>query len=140
MVQPIILHAQHAINCANIIEQAARAQKYFKHKQLLLVPYRCQEVNHNNRLITGTFVNPMWKVFERNLLCGGGHFTHSYVKTPSFSIEITPHEFKDYHIFGQSYIYANKVRACPATLLPNSILLFPVHKDIAQPLINNKLM
>lgn len=141
-MSPFIFHTQHAVSCSKFVKHYAQGIKHFKHNDLILLPYHCKEINHNNRLILGNFIYPMWKPFERTLLSKGGRFTHSYIKMPEFSMELTPNQsmFKDYHIFGQGYLHTNKVRACEATLVPNSILFFELHRDIAKPLIDHQLI
>ena len=139
---PFIFHTQQAVNSTKFIRNYVEGLKHFKHNNLILLPYHCKEVNHNNRLISGSFIYPMWKPFERTLLSRGANFVYSYVKTPDFSIEVTPNPsaFKDYHIFGQGYLHTNKVRACEATLVPNSILFFQLHRDVAKPLVDHQLI
>ncbi len=138
----LTFHTQHTINCAKFVKYYAQGIKHFKHNDLVLLPYHCKDVNHNNRLITGNFIYPMWKPFERTLLSKGGNFTHSYIVAPEFTISAIPggHTFREYHIFGQGYLNTTKVRACAATLVPNSILFFPIHRNVAKPLIDHCLI
>jgi hypothetical protein len=139
---PFIFHTHQAVSCSKFIKNYIQGQKHFKHNDLILLPYHCKEINHTNRLITGNFIYPMWKPFERTILSKGGHFTHSYVKMHQISMEITPNPsmFKDYHIFGQGYLHTNKVRVCEATLVPNSILFFQLHRNVAKPLIDHQFI
>jgi hypothetical protein len=91
-------------------------------------------------MIFGRFIYPMWNTLERVILARGAIFNHSYIKGNDFTIEFNPTTFRDYHIFGQTFVYANGIKACEHTLLENSILFFAVDKSIAEPLIKSELL
>jgi hypothetical protein len=135
-----ILHCQHQINHSKFINHFIKGEKYFKHFNHYLIPYHCKDVNHNNCLIIGNFINPMWAPVERAMLTNANEFNYNYIKGKDFTIEYTPRKLTNYHIFGERRVYPNSILAYKNTLQPDSILLFPIHKDIAQPLINNQLL
>ena len=140
MSSQVIFHTSKQINCAKIINQFIKGDKYVKCYNQYLIPYHCHNINPENRMIFGRFLNPMWNTLERALLSRGTVFNHSYIKRNDFTIEINPNTFRDYHIFGQTFVYANGIKAYEHTLNTNSILLFPIDKTIAEPLIANYLL
>ena len=140
MSPQVFFHTQHNINCAKIINQFIKGDKHIKYYNKYLIPYHCKEINHPNRMIYGKFVYPMWNTLERTILTRGAVFNHSYIKGKDFSIEFIPSTFRDYHIFGQTFVYANGIKACEHTLQSNSILFFSIDKAIAEPLIKGHLL
>jgi hypothetical protein len=136
----MIIHSQHKINCNKIISHFLNGGRYFKHYNKYLIPYYCRDINHTNRIIDGRFTVPMWNVLERHILSQGSTFDYSYFKGDNFVIEMTPTTFHNYHILGAKRIYADGVYACNHTLMPNSILLFPLERHIAEPLIDRQLL
>lgn len=140
MASQVIFHTQNNINCNKIINQLIKGDKYVKHYNKYLIPYYCKQINHPNRVIYGNFVYPMWNTLERTILSRGAIFNYSYIKGKDYVIECNPSTFRDYHIFGETFVYPNGVKACEHTLLPNSMLLFSIDKDIALPLIQNQLL
>jgi hypothetical protein len=140
MASQVIFHTQNNINCNKIINQLIKGEKYVKHYNKYLIPYHCTQINHPNRVIYGKFVYPMWNTLERTILSRGAIFNYSYIKGKDYVIECNPSTFRDYHIFGETFVYANGVKACEHTLLPNSMLLFSIDKDVALPLIQNQLL
>ena len=82
----------------------------------------------------------MWNTLERTILARGAIFSHSYMKGKDYVLEFNPTTFRDYHIFGQTFVYANGIKACEHTIQPNSILFFSIDKAIAEPLINHQLL
>jgi hypothetical protein len=135
-----IIHSNQQINISKYIDYLLKGEKYFKYYNHYLIPYQCQSVNHNNRLIIGNFVYPMWNTIEKAILSHNIDFKYNYVRGKDFTIEYNPRRLNDYHISGKMNIFPNKIRAYSNTLQPNSILLFPIHKKIAQPLIDNQLL
>jgi hypothetical protein len=136
----IILHSQYHINPTKFVNHFNKGEKYFKYLNYYLIPYHCKDVNHNNRLVIGNFIYPMWAIIERSMLTRSNIFNYTYIKGKDFTIEYTPNSLTNYHIFGTHRVYPNGILANNITLQPNSILLFPIHKDIATPLINNQLI
>lgn len=136
-----ILHCQQQLNCSKFINHFIKGDyKYFKHYNHYLIPYHCKVVNHNNHLIIGNFIHPMWATVERAILSKSNEFNFNYLRGKDFTIEYTPSKLTNYHIFGQHRVYPNSIQAYTNTLQPNSLLLFPIHKNIATPLINNQLL
>jgi hypothetical protein len=135
-----ILHSHHHINPTKFINHFNKGEKYFKHFNNYLIPYHCKDVNHNNRLVIGKFIYPMWATIERAMLTKSNEFNYTYIKGKDFTIEYMPSSLTNYHIFGTHNVYPNGILANNMILQPNSILLFPIHKDIATPLINNQLL
>ena len=140
MSSPILFHTSHSIKCSKIMNQFMKGEKYIKCYNKYLIPYHCAKINHENRMIFGRFIYPIWNTLERTILARGTVFNYSYIKGKDYTIEINPSIFKDYHIFGQTFVYANGIKVCEHTLQENSILLFPIDKVIAEPLIKNHLL
>ena len=140
MSSPIIFHTQHNINCAKIINQFMKGDKYIKCYNKYLIPYQCNHINRPYRIIYGNFVYPMWNTLERTILSKGTTFNYSYIKGKDFITEVNPSTLGDYNIFTHTFLYANGIEACEHTLQPNSILLFSIDKAIAEPLIQNQLL
>jgi hypothetical protein len=140
MTSQIVIHSQNSINCKKIISQLLKGNQYIKYYNNYLIPYTCLDINHQNRIINGKFINPIWNVIERRILTGGGNFNYSYVKGKDFTLEFEPNKLRDYHIFGRTYVYANAIEISDTLLRPNTILLFSLDKNIAEPLIQNKLI
>lgn len=140
MSSQVIFHTQRSINCAKIVNQFIKGEKYIKCYNKYLIPYHCREINQSNRMIYGKFVYPMWNTLERTILARGAIFSHSYMKGKDYVLEFNPTTFRDYHIFGQTFVYANGIKACEHTIQPNSILFFSIDKAIAEPLINHQLL
>ena len=140
MSSQVIFHTQHNINCAKIVNQFIKGDKYIKCYNKYLIPYHCKQINQPNRMIYGKFVYPMWNTLERTILSRGALFNYSYMKGKDFVIEFNPSTFRDYHIFGQTFVYANGIKACEHTLQPNSILFFSIDKAVAEPLIRQQLL
>jgi hypothetical protein len=136
----VIFHTQHSINCANIIRQFAKGEKYLSHKNLYLLPYHCKDVNHQQRLIVGGFINPLWNSLERTILTKSNNFDYTYIRGHNFLFEYDSDSKKKYHIFGDKHVYANAIQLDDNFLGSSSILLFPIQKDIAEPLISHKLL
>lgn len=135
-----IIHSHHQINPSKLLSQLVKGEKYFKHYNHYLIPYQCQDINHNNRLIMGNFMYPMWNTLERAILSQCSDFNFNYLKGNDFTIEYMPSRLTDYHIFGRRNVFPNRIRVYSNTLQSNSILLFPIPKEIAVPLIENKLL
>ena len=135
-----IIHSCHQINPSKILSHLVKGEKYFKHYNTYLIPYQCQDINYNNRLIMGNFIYPMWNTLERAILSNNTDFSYNYLKGNDFTIEYVPSKLGDYHIFGNRCIYPNRIRANSNTLQPNSMLLFPIPKELAIHLIENKLL
>ncbi len=141
MTANLIIHSSHHINCSKFINHFTKVGgNHFKYYNNVLVPYFCKEVNHNNRIIVGKFIWPVWHTLERTILSRGAHFNCTYIIGKDFTIEHKPSEFKNYHIFGSSNIFANKIQAFEGTLHPNSILLFSIPSEVAKPLIDRQLL
>lgn len=141
MSSPILFHTSHSIKCSKIINQIIKGEKYIQYYNQYLIPYHCHTINQENRMIFGRFIHPLFRnTLERTILARGTVFSHSYIKGNEFIFEVNPSTFKEYHIFGQTFIYANGIQVCEHTLKPNSILLFPIDKTIAEPLIINQLL
>lgn len=145
MSSPIIFHTQYNINCAKIINQFIKGDKYIKCYNKYLIPYQCNYINYPYRIIYGNFVYPMWNTLERKILSKGATFNYSYIKGKDFITEVNPSTLGDYNIFTyniftNSFMYVNGIEAYEHTLQPNSILLFSINKSIAEPLIQNQLL
>ena len=141
MSASLIIHTSHHINCSKFLNHFTKVGgNHFKYYNNILVPYFCEEVNHNNHIIVGKFIWPMWNTLERSILSRGVDFNHTYIIGRNMTIEHKPTELKNYHIFGKTNIYANTVRAYDVTLLPKSVLLFSIPIDVAKPLIQNNLL
>ena len=140
MSPQIIFHTQHNINCAKIINQFVKGDKYIKYYNKYLIPYHCRQINQPNRMIYGNFVYPMWNTLERTILARGAIFDYSYIKGKDFVVEVNPSTLRDYHIFGQTFVYANGIKVCEQTIQPNSILFFSLDKTVAEPLIKSQLL
>jgi hypothetical protein len=136
----VFFHTQHNIRCSKIIDQFIKGDKYIKYYNKYLIPYYCRDVNQENRMIYGKFVYPMWNTLERTILSRGAVFSHSYIKGKDFVIEFNPSVYKDYHIFGQTFVYANGIKAHESTLKPNTVLFFSLDKAVAEPLIKTQLI
>jgi hypothetical protein len=136
----ILLHTQHKINCAKFVKHFMQGGKYIRQYNYYLLPYQCTGISIPNRMIDGHFINPVWHTLERSMLSRGTTFKYTYMKGGDFIMEIEPSKFKEYHIFGKTYVYPNGIKACPSTLQPNSVLLFSVPCSVADPLIQHQLM
>jgi hypothetical protein len=91
-------------------------------------------------MILGHFLLPMWYTLERTMLSRGGDFCHSYITSDNFHLEYRPRELKEYNFLGTSSFSSKPILISDTMLKPNSLLLFPIHKDIAKPLIEHKLL
>ena len=164
MNSKLILHSPIAINYAKFLnhhmllgvfgnKEQNKANNYFQHHNSYLIPYRCNSINNKNNLIIGNFIYPMWNAIETVILNRETKFNYNYILGNNFTLEITPKHLKNYHIYNQTDInieniscqkkyrmYPNKIQAFNTTLEPNSILLFPIHKDVADVLIQTKLL
>jgi hypothetical protein len=164
MNSKLILHSPIAINYAKFLnhhmllgvfgnKEENKAKNYFQHNNSYLIPYRCNSINNNNNLIIGNFIYPMWNSIETVILNRETKFNYNYILGNNFTLEITPKHLKNYNIYNESDInienmscqkkyrmYPNKIHAFNTTLEPNSILLFPIHKDVADVLIQTKLL
>jgi hypothetical protein len=136
----ILLHTQHKINCAKFVKHFMQGGKYIRQYNYYLLPYQCTGISIPNRMIDGHFINSIWHTLERSMLSRGTTFKYTYMKGSDFIMEIEPNRFKEYHIFGETYVYPNGIKACPSTLQQNSVLLFSVPCSVADPLIQHQLM
>jgi hypothetical protein len=164
MNSKLILHSPIAINYAKFLnhhmllgifgnKEENKAKNYFQHNDSYLIPYRCNSINNKNNLIIGNFIYPMWNSIETVILNRETKFNYNYILGNNFTLEITPKHLNNYNIYNESDInienmscqkkyrmYHNKIHAFNTTLEPNSILLFPIHKDVADVLIQTKLL
>ena len=164
MNSKLILHSPIAINYAKFLNHHMllgvfgnktenKGTNYFQHDNSYLIPYRCNSINNKNNLIIGNFIYPMWNSIETVILNRETKFNYNYILGNNFTLEITPKHLKNYNIYNESDInieniscqkkyrmYPNKIHAFNTTLEPNSILLFPIHKDVADVLIQTKLL
>ena len=164
MNSKLILHSPIAINYAKFLnhhmllgvfgnKEENKKANYFQHDNSYLIPYRCNSINNKNNLIIGNFIYPMWNSIETVILNRETKFNYNYILGNNFTLEITPKHLKNYNIYNESDInieniscqkkyrmYPNKIHAFNTTLEPNSILLFPIHKDVADVLIQTKLL
>jgi hypothetical protein len=137
----LILHSSHKINPTKFLNHFTKVGgNHFKYYNNILIPYFCEEINHNNRIIVGKFIWPVWNTLERSILSKGTQFNHTYIACKDTTIEHKPSEFKYYHIFGKTHIHANTIQASEKTLTPKSILLFSIPSEVATPLINRHLL
>jgi hypothetical protein len=139
----LILHSSVNINCSKVLSAFNNGQRYFKKCNTYLIPYHCQEINYTNRIIIGSFVYPMWNSLERLLLSNGCIFNYTYIKGDNHSFVYKSDELKilsDYHISGKNKIHKSTVKINDKFLKPNTILLFPIHKTIAEPFKTAKLL
>lgn len=136
----LILHAQHSVNCVKLTNFFINGGKHYKHQRTILIPYLCQNINHEQRLIMGRFILPMWHTVERAMLSRGGIFSHSYISGRDFHIEHRPTELKNYNFIGTSAVSSKPILISEFMLHPSAILLFPIHCDVAKPLIDNQLL
>jgi len=164
MNSKLILHSPIAINYAKFLnhhmllgvfgnKEKNKGVNYFQHNNLYLIPYKCNSINNKNNLIIGNFIYPMWNSIETVILNRETKFNYNYILGNNFTLEITPKHLNNYNIYNESDInienmsyqkkyrmYPNKIHAFNTTLEPNSILLFPIHKDVADVLIQTKLL
>ena len=160
MNSKLIIHSKYAINYAKFLNHSKslpqfcnKGEQYFQHHNSYLIPYHCKSVNNNTNLIIGNFIYPMWNTLESIILNKETTFNYNYIMGDKFTIEMTPTYLKNYHILNESDVtvenmhcqkkyrmYPNRIYACDMTLKPNSILLFPIHKDVADILIQTKLL
>ena len=164
MNSKLILHSPIAINYAKFLNHHMllgvfgnktenKGTNYFQNHNSYLIPYRCNSINNKNNLIIGNFIYPMWNSIETVILNRETKFNYNYILGNNFTLEITPKHLKNYNIYNESDInieniscqkkyrmYPNKIHAFNTTLEPNSILLFPIHKDVADVLIQTKLL
>jgi len=137
----LILHSPHHINCSKFLNHFTKVGgNHYKHYKSILVPYFCEEVNHNNSIIVGKFIWPIWHTLERTILSRGAQFNHTYIVGTNMTIEHKPTEYTNYHIFGKTNIFPNTISAYDKTLLSKSVLLFSVPSEVAQPLIDRQLL
>ena len=164
MISNLILHSPIQINYAKFLNHhmymvpfGTNKIKYFQHDDLYLIPYRCNSINDKNNLIIGRFIYPIWNTLERVILNKEFKFKYNYIRGDNFTVELTPKQLKNYNIFNETYndidididnmicqkkfrMYHKKIFAFNTTLEPNSILLFPIHKYIADVFIQSKLL
>jgi hypothetical protein len=161
MNSKLILHSKYAINYAKFLNHSKllpqfynKGGQYFQHYNSYLIPYHCKSVNNKTNLIIGNFIYPMWNTLESIILNKETTFNYNYIMGEKFTVELTPKYLKNYHILNESDVttdniiscqkkyrmYLNRIYASDITLEPNSILLFPIHKDVADILIQTKLL
>jgi len=164
MNSKLILHSPIAINYAKFLnhhmllgvfgnKKENKGHNYFQHNNSYLIPYRCSSINNKNNLIIGNFIYPLWNSIETVILNRETKFNYNYILGHNFTLELTPKYLNNYHIYNESninienmscqkkyHMYPNKIHAFNTTLEPNSILLFPIHKDVADVLIQTKLI
>lgn len=134
------LHTPYSINCAKFVSQFIKGERYLKYRNNYLLPYTCYHINHDNKIIFGNFIYPMWNTIERNILNKNEQFNHSYIKGADFVLEFHPPSLKTYSILNSSSLQFHSIQISDILLKQNSILLFSIDKDIAEPLIRHKLM
>ncbi len=140
MTSSLLIHAQHSINCVKLVDFYKGGGKLYKHYNSYLIPYLCSGFNHEHRIILGHFLLPMWHTLERTMLSRGGDFSHSYLTSDIFHLEYRPRELKEYNFLGTSSVSSKPILISDMFLKPQSILLFPIHRDVAKPLIEHKLL
>lgn len=140
MAPSLFIHAQHSINCVKLVNFYLNGGKLYKHYNSYLIPYLCSGFNHENRIILGYFLLPMWHTLERTMLSRGGDFNHSYISSDNFHLEYRAKEMKEYNFLGTSSLSSKPILISDVLLKPQSILLFPIHRDVAKPLIEHKLL
>lgn len=155
MNSKLIIHSKYAINYAKFLNHSKslpqfcnNGEQYFQHHNSYLIPYHCKSVNNKTNLIIGNFIYPMWNTLESIILNKETTFNYNYIMGDKFTVEMTPKYLKNYHILNEAptpcqkkyRMYPNRIYACDMTLEPNSILLFPIHKDMADILIQTKLL
>ena len=160
MNSKLIIHSKYAINYAKFLNHSKslpqfcnKGEQYFQYNNSYLIPYHCKSINNKTNLIIGNFIYPMWNSIETVILNRETKFNYNYILGNNFTLEITPKHLKNYNIYNESDInieniscqkkyrmYPNKIHAFNTTLEPNSILLFPIHKDVADVLIQTKLL
>ncbi len=140
MAPSLLIHSQHSINCVKLVNFYTGGGKLYKYYNYYLIPYLCGAVNHENRIILGQFLLPMWHTLERTMLSRGGNFNYSYLTSNNFHLEYRANELKEYNFLGTSSVSSKPIVISDMFLKPQSILLFPIHRDIAKPLIEHKLL
>ena len=135
-----IIHSHNYIDFNIISKQLQKTQQYIQYNNSVLIPYLCRDIYHDKQIIQGNFIFPMWNVFERSILSKKTEFNFSYILGSNYNFQYQPENLKPYHLIGKKHVYVNSVLIGPVLLRPNSLLLFEVDKDIADPLINNKLL
>ena len=161
MNSKLIIHSKYAINYAKFLNHSKslpqfcnKGEQYFQYNNSYLIPYHCKSINNKTNLIIGNFIYPMWNNLESIILNKETTFNYNYIMGDKFTLELTPKYLKNYHILNESRVtndditscqkkyrmYPNRIYACDMTLGPNSILLFPIHKDVADVLIQTKLL
>jgi hypothetical protein len=120
-------------------------EKYFQHNNNYLIPFRCKDINHDSQLTIGNFVYPVSNTLQKLILYKGAHFTYTYTLGDKFTLENRPTSLKCYNILHEDMntdnnnnmgykkvsVYPNNVYIFDTLLNPNTLLLFPVDKDIA---------
>ncbi len=136
----LILHSPFSINPSKFVTAFINGNRHFKYYNTYLIPYHCKNVDYTNKIIVGSFIYPVWNTIERTILQNGCKFKYSYVKGNNYSIEYNSDNVYTYHILGKNQIHTNSITIYESLLKYNSLLLFPIDKALAEPLIYSGLM
>lgn len=140
MTTNLLIHSPFSINCNKFVNQFLQRQRHYRHYNHILIPYFCKNINHNSAIITGNFVWPIWNTLERTILSRGCEFHHTYICGRDFLIEYQPESLSKYYITGKNTLSNNSILVNDLVLKPNSILLFPIDRNVAKPFIDNHLL
>lgn len=143
MLSKLILHSPISFNYAKFINFHMNGEKYFQHNNNYLIPFRCKDTNYNGQLIIGNFVYPVSNTLQKLILYKGAHFTYTYVAGDKFTLENRPTSLKCYNVLHEDMntddnptrykkinLYPNNTYIFDTLLKPNTLLLFPIDKDI----------
>jgi hypothetical protein len=136
----IILHSPISINSSKFVTAFISGNRHYKYYNTYLIPYHCKNIDYNNKIIIGSFIYPIWNTIERTVLTNSSKFTYSYLKGNNYTIEYNSNSLHNYHILGKNHIHMNTIKIYETILKPNSLLLFPIDKALAEPLIYSGLM
>ena len=136
----LIIHSPININCSKFVSSFIRGNRYFKCYNTYLIPYHCKNIDYNNKIISGNYIYPIWNTIGRTMITTGAKFNYSYLKGNNYTIEYDSDNLDTYHIFRENHIYTNAITIYEKVLKPNNILLFPIHKEVADRLIYSGLM
>ena len=152
MLSKLILHSPVSFNYAKFLNFHINGGKYFQYHNSYLIPFQCKDINCDERLIIGNFVYPLRNTLEKLILYKGVHLNYTYMLGDKFTVENRPATLRCYNILHENMnkeyeqqmmykkvsVYPNNVYIFDTFLKPDTILLFPVHKDITDILEQTK--
>ena len=102
MLSKLILHSPIPFNYSRFLNFHMNGEKYFKHHNNYLIPFRCKDINYAGQLIIGNFVYPVSNTLQKLILYKGAHFTYTYMLGDKFTLENRPASLKCYNIFHEN--------------------------------------